>query len=45
MSDARWRPNVTVAAVIERDGRYLLVEERSARGLLLNRPAGRLEHG
>ncbi|HEX5802407.1 MAG TPA: NUDIX hydrolase, partial [Azospira sp.] len=22
-----WKPNVTVAAVIERDGRFLLVEE------------------
>jgi CDGSH-type Zn-finger protein/ADP-ribose pyrophosphatase YjhB (NUDIX family) len=45
VSDERWRPNVTVAAVIERAGRYLLVEERSPRGPLLNNPAGHLEHG
>jgi phosphatase NudJ len=42
---ARWRPNVTVAAVVERGGRYLLVEEASPRGPLLNNPAGHLDHG
>ena len=41
----RWKPNVTVAAVIERDGRYLLVEEVSARGPVLNNPAGHLDPG
>jgi phosphatase NudJ len=41
----RWRPNVTVAAVVEREGRYLLVEEASPRGPLLNNPAGHLDHG
>jgi 8-oxo-dGTP pyrophosphatase MutT (NUDIX family) len=43
----RWRPNVTVAAVIERDGRYLLVEERSGKAgaLVLNNPAGHLDEG
>lgn len=41
----RWRPSVTVAAVIERDGRYLLVEEHTAEGLRLNNPAGHLEPG
>jgi phosphatase NudJ len=42
----RWRPNVTVAAVVERDGRYLLVEERAADGSLkLNNPAGHLDRG
>lgn len=42
----RWKPNVTVAAVIERDGRYLLVEERAADGrLVLNNPAGHLDAG
>ena len=42
----RWRPNVTVAAVVERDGRYLLVEERAADGrLVLNNPAGHLDPG
>jgi len=41
----RWRPNVTVAAVIERDGRFMLVEEHTAQGLRLNTPAGHLDPG
>ncbi|PWW46803.1 NUDIX hydrolase [Melaminivora alkalimesophila] len=41
----RWKPNVTVAAVIERDGRFLLVEENTADGLKLNNPAGHLDPG
>ncbi|WP_219209380.1 NUDIX hydrolase [Variovorax boronicumulans] len=41
----RWKPNVTVAAVIERDGRFLLVEEHTAHGLKLNTPAGHLDPG
>ncbi len=45
MSDLRWKPNVTVAAVIERDGRYLLVEEHTSHGLKLNTPAGHLDPG
>lgn len=40
-----WKPNVTVAAVIERDGSFLLVEEQTERGLMLNQPAGHLERG
>lgn len=43
--DTRWKPNVTVAAIIERDGRYLLVEEHTADGLRLNNPAGHLDPG
>lgn len=43
--DARWKPNVTVAAVIERNGRFLLVEEETADGLRLNNPAGHLDCG
>lgn len=38
-----WKPNVTVAAIIERDGRFLLVEEETSKGLLFNQPAGHLE--
>jgi len=34
-----------VAAVIERDGRYLLVEEHTPEGLRLNNPAGHLDPG
>ncbi len=41
----RWKPNVTVAAVIERDGLFLLVEEETSDGLLLNNPAGHLDPG
>jgi len=36
---------VTVAAIIERDGRYLLVEEHTPEGLRLNNPAGHLDPG
>jgi 8-oxo-dGTP pyrophosphatase MutT (NUDIX family) len=38
-----WNPEVTVAAIVERDGRFLMVEERSAGRLVLNQPAGHLE--
>lgn len=41
----RWKPSVTVAAVIERGGRYLLVEEHTPEGLRLNNPAGHLDPG
>ena len=41
----RWKPNVTVAAVIECDGRFLLVEEHTGDGLRLNTPAGHLDPG
>jgi ADP-ribose pyrophosphatase YjhB (NUDIX family) len=40
-----WKPNVTVAAVAERAGRFLLVEEQTTTGLRLNQPAGHLEFG
>ena len=40
-----WKPNVTVAAVIERDGKFLLVEEETESGLAFNQPAGHLEAG
>jgi 8-oxo-dGTP pyrophosphatase MutT (NUDIX family) len=43
--DIRWKPSVTVAAVIERDGRFLLVEEHTPEGLRLNNPAGHLDPG
>lgn len=41
----RWKPNVTVAALIEQNGRFLLVEEDTSDGLLLNNPAGHLDPG
>lgn len=40
-----FKPDVTVAAVIERDGRFLLVEEHIGPRLVLNQPAGHLEDG
>lgn len=42
MSDI-WKPSVTVAAVIEKDGRFLLVEEETSDGIRLNQPAGHLD--
>ena len=41
----RFQPRVTVAAVIERKGRFLLVEEETSDGLRLNNPAGHLDPG
>jgi len=41
----RWKPSVTVAAIIARDGRYLLIEEHTPEGLRLNNPAGHLDPG
>jgi len=38
-----WKPHVTVAAVIEQDNRFLLVEEETPRGLQFNQPAGHFE--
>lgn len=40
-----WKPNVTVAAVVQRDGKFLLVEEETEAGLAFNQPAGHLEDG
>jgi 8-oxo-dGTP pyrophosphatase MutT (NUDIX family) len=40
-----WKPNVTVAAVIERDGKFLLVEEETDDGIRFNQPAGHLDEG
>ncbi len=35
----------TVAAIAERDGQFLLVQERAARRVVLNQPAGHVEPG
>ena len=43
MTQERFKPGVTVGAIIERDGRFLLVEEHTRAGLRLNNPAGHLE--
>ena len=40
-----WRPSVTVAAIIERDGKFLLVEEDADGERVFNQPAGHWEQG
>jgi 8-oxo-dGTP pyrophosphatase MutT (NUDIX family) len=40
-----WKPDVTVAAVAEIDGRFLFVEERASGRVVINQPAGHLEDG
>ena len=40
-----WKPHVVVAAVVERGGKFLLVEEQTEDGVRLNQPAGHLEPG
>ena len=40
-----WTPHVTVAAEIERDGRFLMVEEAAGGDVVLNQPAGHWEAG
>ncbi len=44
MSDV-FKPSVTVAAIIERGGLFLMVEERTPEGLCINNPAGHIERG
>jgi len=47
MTNEVWHPDLTVAAVCERDGRFLLVEEiaKSTQVKVLNQPAGHIEKG
>ncbi len=40
-----WKPNTTVAAVVEQNGQFLLVEEVTERGNRYNQPAGHLDDG
>ena len=40
-----WKPNVVVAAMVERDGKFLLVEEEAGGQVVLNQPAGHLDEG
>jgi 8-oxo-dGTP pyrophosphatase MutT (NUDIX family) len=40
-----WKPNTTVAAIVEQNGKFLLVEEETTEGIRLNQPAGHLEEG
>lgn len=43
--NTQWMPHVVAAAIVERDGKFLLVEEHTAEGLRLNQPAGHWERG
>ena len=43
--NAAVRPAVTVATIVEREGRFLLIEEETRNGLRLNQPAGHVERG
>ncbi|KZX53396.1 NUDIX hydrolase [Halioglobus sp. HI00S01] len=45
--DHSWPPHVTVATVVEQDGRFLMVEEQDdlAGGLVFNQPAGHVDPG
>lgn len=38
-----WKPHVVVAALVEQDGRFLMVEESTEEGVQYNQPAGHLE--
>lgn len=40
-----WKPHITVAAVVERDGRFLVVEESVDDRIVFNQPAGHIEEG
>ena len=40
-----WKPHVTVAAIAQRDNRFLVVEEQGRDGTVFNQPAGHLEPG
>ena len=43
MKKVQWKPNTTVAAIVEQNGKFLLVEEVTERGNRYNQPAGHLE--
>ena len=45
MPDSAKRPHATVATIVERDGRYLLVKEQRDGKIVYNQPAGHIEHG
>ncbi|MDG1821300.1 MAG: NUDIX hydrolase [Methylophilaceae bacterium] len=45
MNKQIWKPHATVAAIVEKDGLFLLVEETTSRGMRFNQPAGHLEDG
>jgi ADP-ribose pyrophosphatase YjhB (NUDIX family) len=42
-NDIIWKPHVTVAAVVEQEGKFLMIEEDTPEGRVFNQPAGHLE--
>jgi len=40
-----FRPEITVAALVQQQDRFLMVEERASGGVVFNQPAGHLEDG
>lgn len=44
-SNMQWKPNTTVAAIVEQNGKFLMVEEETTEGVRINQPAGHLEKG
>jgi 8-oxo-dGTP pyrophosphatase MutT (NUDIX family) len=40
-----WRPDLAVAAIVQRDNRFLIVEERVRGALVFNQPAGHVDDG
>ena len=45
MAEAIWKPHTTVAALCERDGKFLLVREKVENDIVYNQPAGHLDPG
>lgn len=45
MNALPWKPNTVVAAILERDGRFLFVEEMADGRAVYNQPAGHLDPG
>ena len=45
MPEITWKPAATVAAICERDGKFLLVREQVDGRIVFNQPAGHIEPG
>ncbi|MDN3639835.1 NUDIX hydrolase [Simiduia curdlanivorans] len=43
--DNYWAPHITVAVILEQDGKYLFVRENTDQGIRINQPAGHVEAG
>lgn len=43
--ESRWTPHVTVATLVEKDDKFLLVREQPGDAIVYNQPAGHLDEG